>query len=96
MDSGLSIISKYPIEEYEFKAFSSGVYADKLASKGILYTKVRISEKDSLALFVTHAQAGYELADLKAEKVQREQMDEMMQFVNKKALNSQMVLFAGL
>ena len=40
VDSGLLILSRYPIMAEDFYPFTYGIDADALANKGILYAKI--------------------------------------------------------
>jgi len=59
IDGGLLTLSKYPIVESEYKAFSAGCEIDKVAEKGMLYTKISLPSF-SLHLFNTHLQSSYD------------------------------------
>ena len=57
-DSGLLILSRFPIIETEFYPFPYGVVSDALSYKGVLYSKININGR-ILHLFNTHLQASY-------------------------------------
>lgn len=58
VDSGLLILSRFPVEATEFVMFSMGSGADAYAAKGVLYAHVRLAEDFCLHLFTTHLDAG--------------------------------------
>ena len=58
IDSGLVILSRFPIVVKDFTAFSYGVLSDQLAKKGILYTQIEVNNTN-LHLLTTHLQASY-------------------------------------
>lgn len=63
IDGGLLTLSKFPIVESEFFGFTAGCEIDKIAQKGVLFTKVLLSEglcNRHLFLFNTHLQSSYD------------------------------------
>ncbi len=58
-DSGLIILSKYPIIESSAMTYSSSSGSDRLANKGVVYARIQVSssEGDYLHVFNTHIQA---------------------------------------
>ncbi|KAL7713623.1 sphingomyelin phosphodiesterase [Entamoeba marina] len=58
-DSGLLIISRYPITSSDFFLYHRSVHADAVAAKGILYAKISITPSQHIHLFNTHTQAVY-------------------------------------
>ena len=58
-DSGLIILSKYPIIEGSAMTYSSSSGSDRLANKGVVYARIQISssEGDYIHVFNTHIQA---------------------------------------
>lgn len=60
---GLGVAARYPLESTTIRTFRSArVGWDRLARKGILYTRVRIDEARSIDLANVHLQAGYDPA----------------------------------
>ncbi|EGC29213.1 hypothetical protein DICPUDRAFT_159232 [Dictyostelium purpureum] len=66
VDGGLVVLSKYPIVATDYFLYEQGVDSDMLASKGVLYTKIKVvpngldSDDDNfIHLFTTHMQASY-------------------------------------
>lgn len=58
VDSGLLVLSKYPILYSYFESYDLGILSDSASDKGYIYCKIRIGD-DILHLFVTHLQASY-------------------------------------
>jgi endonuclease/exonuclease/phosphatase family metal-dependent hydrolase len=58
-DSGLLILSRFPIVETEFYSYPYGVLSDALSQKGVLYAKILVGGDRVLHLFNTHTQASY-------------------------------------
>jgi len=61
IDAGLLILSRFPIETFEFCPFNTGLGADYYVQKGVLYVKIRIGNS-TLHLYTTHTQATYDEA----------------------------------
>jgi endonuclease/exonuclease/phosphatase family metal-dependent hydrolase len=59
VDGGLLILSRFPIVSHSFMPYQSGVIADSLSQKGVLYAKIEIKNNCFLNLFSTHLQASY-------------------------------------
>ena len=90
-DSGLVILSRYEIKEYDAIVYAKATGIETLASKGALYVKIAI---DSLILDVvtTHMQAGNSTMDSTTRK---EQVMELKSFINEKTSESSKVIVAG-
>lgn len=61
VDSGVMILSKYPIIEFDDIAYKEGCSFDQFAMKGCVYAKIQISQKQHINVFATHLQASYEV-----------------------------------
>lgn len=59
VDSGLLVISRFPILRTEFCAFEKAAGVDRLASKGILLVEIELPPHERYLLFNTHMQAEY-------------------------------------
>lgn len=57
VNSGLLILSKYPIREQSFYMYSSMAHADKFSSKGVLAITIEIEENSFAHIATTHLQA---------------------------------------
>lgn len=58
IDSGLVIISRYPIIKSDRLTFKRGIKTDRFYSKGALYAKILCSPNRELNVFNTHLQSG--------------------------------------
>lgn len=58
MNSGLAILSKYPLLSPKFRQYKNTLAEDALANKGLLSVRVQISADKQIALFNTHMQCG--------------------------------------
>jgi len=58
IDSGLVIISRYPIIKSERLTYKRGIKTDRFYSKGALYARILCSPNRELNLFNTHLQSG--------------------------------------
>jgi exonuclease III len=68
VNSGLAILSRYPIEDPEFRGYKDLSDEDAYSKKGVLAGRIRVSEIDEFALFTTHTQAGHQSTDVQARK----------------------------
>ena len=78
-DSGLIILSKYPIIESSAMTYSSSSGSDRLANKGVVYARIQVSssEGDYLHVFNTHIQA-HDYSETRLA-----QISELMDFISK-------------
>jgi len=58
VDSGLVIISRYPIIKSERLTFKRGIKTDRFYSKGALYARILCSPNKEINVFNTHLQSG--------------------------------------
>lgn len=58
VDSGLLVISKYPILESKFESYNVCILSDGASDKGYIYCKISVEGK-ILHIFTTHFQASY-------------------------------------
>jgi len=58
IDSGLVIISRYPIIKSERLTFKRGIKTDRFYSKGALYARILCSPNKEINVFNTHLQSG--------------------------------------
>lgn len=82
MDSGLVILSRFPIVRADFIAYKSGVYIDNYCEKGFQCCKLSVNG-DNLYLVNTHLQAGYSLNDRKAMCIRRDQITQLERYLRK-------------
>lgn len=61
IDSGVMILSKYPIIETDSISYKDGCSFDQFAMKGCVFAKIQISQKQHINVFATHLQASYEV-----------------------------------
>lgn len=101
-DSGLLIMSRFPIVFSEFFTYSYGVLSDALSQKGVLYAKITVGGSRILHLFNTHTQASYygnSLDDFVATfETRYEQLRQARQYIEKKTANAgenDLIMFVG-
>lgn len=58
IESGLVILSRFPIVHSEFHEYPQGVQSDSVAKKGVLFARILVHER-FLNVFTTHTQASY-------------------------------------
>ena len=90
VDSGLLILSRYPILDHDFYEYFINVSGDATTDKGVLYAKIEIKKNNFLFLFNTHLQASY-FDDTQANidftiKVRAIQTEELINFIYNKLL----------
>jgi hypothetical protein len=59
IDSGLVVLSRFPIIDSDFRRYEAAWGWDRMADKGCLYAKILITQKFIIHVFNTHPQAGY-------------------------------------
>ncbi|KAF0973351.1 hypothetical protein FDP41_008558 [Naegleria fowleri] len=100
IDSGLFILSRFPIVERDAFIFSQGCDIDGYTTKGVIYARVdlqceTLSSKSTneipmnthskqCLVFNTHTQANYDLTNPKYWKIQQSQIIEIALFVSEK------------
>jgi endonuclease/exonuclease/phosphatase family metal-dependent hydrolase len=98
IDSGLLILSKFPILESDEIVYTDGKGVDGLCAKGGLYIKVCISNK-FVHIFTTHLQAAYFTEDfntfLQYRIIKKKQLIELKAFVDGKTRNCKDVVFVA-
>jgi endonuclease/exonuclease/phosphatase family metal-dependent hydrolase len=99
VNSGLLILSKYPILESDCIKYQDGYGFDMMAEKGILYAKIAINLSNNLKdktvlinVFNTHVQSG----DLYEETFVRwKQLKQLINYVHNKVSNKETILVGG-
>lgn len=93
LDSGLMILSKYPVEDIHFLPFSSLENWDQFSSKGVLKLTVNFGNNIKLDVYGTHLQAGSRELDHKA---RLDQVNQVYQFVkNHSQFNIHPIVLCG-
>ena len=90
VDSGLLIISRYPIVDNDFYEYYINISGDSPTEKGVLYAKIEIKKDVYLFLFNTHLQSTYyedtpENMDSTIQ-VRTKQTEELINFIYNKLL----------
>ena len=73
-DSGLAIYTKYTVLKTLFCPFTNSKYTDRVAEKGVLYAKLRVSSTECIHVFNTHTQSGNRKSE---QKVRLSQIEEL-------------------
>ena len=87
IDSGLSILSRFPIIEKDAMVFTQGSDIDGYTTKGVISALIDLSsseKKQHLLVFNTHTQANYDLQNAKYWEIQQSQFSEMALFILEK------------
>ena len=91
-DSGVIILSKFPIVKTENMHYRKRAHVDMFAAKGILMCRIELEHGRLLDVFATHMQAGNSRAEQKARDAQALDVAE---FAYKHSVDAQAILFAG-
>lgn len=93
VDGGLTITSKYPIEDTDFIPYADAIWRsiDIIVAKGVLYGKVRLPSREGrvkngtcLHVFTTHAQANNGLDGAAFAEVRARQQEQLADFIVEK------------
>ena len=86
-DSGLLILSRFPIVESEFQSYGIGVFSDGISNKGVLFARIKVKDQ-YLNVFNTHLNASYVSTNLQELKssldVREQQLEQLRDFINVK------------
>eukprot|EP00656_Telonema_subtile_P006828 TRINITY_DN13181_c0_g1_i3.p1 TRINITY_DN13181_c0_g1~~TRINITY_DN13181_c0_g1_i3.p1 ORF type:complete len:416 (+),score=73.94 TRINITY_DN13181_c0_g1_i3:188-1435(+) len=82
IDSGLMILSRFPIHKEGSLTFKAACYIDQICAKGALYAQVRMSPTHTLHVFNTHLQSFYSLKDHTAHDIQQQQLQQLTEFIH--------------
>ena len=80
-DSGLAIYTRFEVLHTLFYPFSKSKFIDRVAEKGVLYAKLRLSPTtmESVHVFNTHTQSGNRKSE---RKVRASQIEELYSFIH--------------
>lgn len=98
MDSGLLILSKYPIIYANTVPFQSGLIKDRFAQKSFQYCIIDTFKKDNkkyLHLINTHLQSEYKLKDDDTMEVKYQQLQQIRNFIDFYKLRNDNLLICG-
>jgi endonuclease/exonuclease/phosphatase family metal-dependent hydrolase len=87
IDSGLLILSRYPILDTDSIVFSEGMNIDGWSTKGVLSALIEYNNSKILVI-TTHTQAEYDSTNPKYFEIQQHQLQELSEFVKKKHLDN--------
>lgn len=91
VDSGLLIVSRYPIVKSQLFPYNSSTGFDKFSEKGVLYAKIKINDY-FINVFNTHTQAGNSLEET---IIRWKQIRSMIKIINNIVTNSETIIFGG-
>ena len=95
LDSGLLIISKFPIVFHDSIIYDDGVGVDNYAAKGVLYAKIETKENSFLHIFSTHLQASYGNPTGKDVLVRQSQISQLVEFIQKNVNDNFPIILLG-
>lgn len=87
-NSGLVILSKYPLQNVHYERYTHHTFVDSLAHKGFVCCEV-VTPSHRLVLCNTHLQADYPL--LNYALVRKEQLHQLCRFVRRSYLNTKRI-----
>lgn len=89
IDSGLLLLSKYPILETDTIRYTDGCGFDSFSAKGSVYAKIKISAKEHIHVFATHLQASYEAGPTSEDVgIRCRQFDQLSEFMDAKVTDA--------
>lgn len=91
VDSGLLIISRYPIVKSQLFPYDSGTGFDRFSEKGVLYAKIKINDQ-FINVFNTHTQAGNSLEET---TIRWKQIRSLIRIINNTVINNETIIFGG-
>lgn len=95
IDSGLMILSKYPIIQANSCTYSQGCSFDQFGAKGSIYARIKIGAKEHIHVFTTHLQASYEVITNVDFGVRNSQQIELIRFIKSNATDGSPIILCG-
>jgi endonuclease/exonuclease/phosphatase family metal-dependent hydrolase len=95
LDSGLMILSKYPITSYHNIGFTQSMYIDKLSNKGFQHCSLLINNK-TIHVLNTHLQAPYAIHNKDADIIKKAQLEQIRSYMNSLPKEEDIVLCGDL
>ncbi len=83
LDSGLLVLSRYPIMKQKLDPFGKSCGIDMIAEKSVQYVQVRLGRHQSIHIFHTHYQCGGEEGRYRDRQVQKSQIKQSKHFIQK-------------
>lgn len=99
MDSGLVILSRFPIVEEDSLTYSASCNYDRYAAKGALFAKLKLPNGELLNVVNTHLQASYDIVEnysyFKTVDVRNKQLLQLREFVKRKTFPTEAKIVGG-
>jgi len=83
LGSGLMLLSRYPILEYDFTSFTKCTSYDCLANKGVLFARIQLPNQEKIDVYTTHYQAGHQSVS-EAGDIRIQDNSDLLNFFNSK------------
>lgn len=80
MDSGLVVLSRFPITSVDFVPFQEQIYSDQFAAKGFQHCQIVVGGR-VLHVLNTHVQSDYNISDPLATAVKLRQLSQISEFI---------------
>jgi endonuclease/exonuclease/phosphatase family metal-dependent hydrolase len=91
-DSGVMILSKWPVVQTEMEHYRTRERWDRLASKGVIFVRVQLPGGRQVDVYGTHMQAGYSIAEQQSRDAQTRQL---VAFILRHSGEERRVVLAG-
>lgn len=95
IDSGLMILSKYPIISANSTTYTRGCSFDGFAAKGAIYAEIQTGPDSHVHLFTTHLQASYDIVSEVDFGVRNSQQKELASFIQRNATDGNPIIVTG-
>ena len=94
VDSGLLILSKYPIQTYTFIPYQQSAYIDALSNKGFIHAIIQ-TKHTHIHIYNTHLQASYTSNDNDVLKIKLNQLECLSNYIQKQKYTNEHVIIGG-
>lgn len=96
LDSGLLLISKFPVVAYDAMTYTDSYRIDYIYGKGALYARLNVGGGQHVHVFVTHLQATYSLLATPEDKaIRKKQLAQLRKFIEKNACDGAPIFAFG-
>ena len=94
MDSGLVVLSRFPITSVSFIPFQAQIYSDQFAAKGFQHCRIVVGGR-VVNVLNTHVQSDYNISDPLATAVKLRQLSQIGDYISNIPLNIEPLILCG-
>jgi endonuclease/exonuclease/phosphatase family metal-dependent hydrolase len=94
LDSGLVILSRFPLDVVHFIPWQESIYADRFCAKGFQHAVLRVQDK-VMHVFNVHIQSDYQLEDDDALRIQSRQILQLWHYIAYHTSREEVIVIAG-